>query len=364
VSLIAGAADAIRRLNRRGLLTVVVTNQAVIARGELSFEGLERVHARFDQLLGLHGAYVDRVYTCPHHPDRGFPGEIADLKIVCECRKPGTALIDNAVRDLSINRKTSWMVGDATSDIEAGRRAGLRTVLVRTGHAGDDGRCPFYPDYVVPDLGAAVAWILDGYPAVRDRLASVLPACAGARLVLIGGLARTGKSSVAQVLKEMLAENGRGAHVLPLDSWLKAESSRAEGTSVAERFDIDAASQMIRRLVDAPHPQEVELPVYDRRNRRPFTTRVRFCVAPADVLIVEGVPALMLEELMPAAAVRIHLDMPEPARLDRLRADYQWRGESPAAVDALIASRAADETPLVQAASSRANVTIEAWTGQ
>ena len=160
LALIDGAAEAIRRLNREGRLTVVITNQPVVARGEATEEQLDAIHARFETLLGEKGAYLDAIYFCPHHPESGFAGEVAALKINCTCRKPGTALIERACRDLAIDPSASWFVGDTSSDMEAGRRAGLRTVLVRTGHAGRDGKWPLSPDATMPDLSAAIDWIV------------------------------------------------------------------------------------------------------------------------------------------------------------------------------------------------------------
>lgn len=161
IELIDGAGAAIRRLNRSGWLAVVVTNQPVMARGDVSEDGLDAIHARLETLLGEQGAYLDGFYVCPHHPDRGFAGEVAALKLACNCRKPGTALIELACSDLGIGLADSWFVGDTTSDIEAGRRAGLRTVLVQTGHGGSDGKFPrALPDHTVSDLAAAVDLIL------------------------------------------------------------------------------------------------------------------------------------------------------------------------------------------------------------
>jgi histidinol-phosphate phosphatase family protein len=163
LELIEGAAQAVRRLNREGRLAVVITNQPVLARGDATEEQLEAIHARLEALLGEQGAYLDAIYVCPHHPDRGFAGEVAALKIDCACRKPGTALIAQACHDLAIDPSLSWFIGDTTSDMEAGRRAGLRTVLVRTGHAGRDGKWPLAPDATMPDLKAAVDWIADNH---------------------------------------------------------------------------------------------------------------------------------------------------------------------------------------------------------
>lgn len=353
--------EALQRLNRSGQLSVVITNQSVIARGDLTITGLKRIHARLAHLLGRAHAYVDALYFCPHHPDRGYPGEIPELKVACDCRKPGTGLVDRACRDLQIDRAASWFVGDTTVDIETGRRAGLRTILIRTGHAGQDDRFPFRPDYVMPDLGTAVSWVLEGHAAMRERLSSVAEAALRARLLVIGGLARSGKSSAAQVLREILNARGRTVHVLPLDSWLKPAGERAEGTGVAARYDVDAMLAIVTPLLGSQTSVALELPVYDRARRAAYTRRVPMAIGPDDLIVIEGVPALLIDALTQAPGVRVHLDMPEAARVERVRTDYRWRGETDEAVDALLASRADDETAPVQAARARADFIVDAW---
>lgn len=356
-----GVASAIHRLNAAGHLVVVVTNQSAVARGQLTFEALDAIHARLDHLLGSGGAYLDAIYVCPHHPHRGFPGELPELKIACDCRKPRTGSIDAACRDLQIDRAASWIVGDTTSDIETGRRAGLRTMLVRTGYAGQDGKYAVSPDYVAENLPAAAGWILEGHGAMSRRLAPVAVAALDTRLILVGGLARAGKSFAAQVLRELLAAFGREAHVLPLDSWLKPAADRAEGTGVMQRFDIQAAVAAIQPLVLASDRARLQLPVYDRARRTLHPAQLDFSIGPDDALIVEGVPALLSDELVRLAEVRVYVEMPEPERLSLLRADYRWRGESEGAVAALLASRAADEVPLVRQSRARATAVVPAW---
>jgi histidinol-phosphate phosphatase family protein len=353
--------EALQRLNRSGRLSVVITNQSVVARGDVSIAGLKKIHARLAYLLGTAHAYVDALYFCPHHPDRGYPGEIPELKVACDCRKPETGLVDRACRDLQIDRAASWFVGDTTVDIETGRRAGLRTILIRTGHAGQDDRFPFRPDYVMPDLGTAVAWVLEGHAAMGERLSSVADAALGARLVVIGGLARTGKSSAAQVLREILTARGRIVHVLPLDSWLKPAAERTEGTGVAARYDVDAMLATVTPLLGSQASVVLELPVYDRARRAAYKRLVPMAIEPDDLIVIEGVPALLIDALTQAPGVRVHLDMPEAARVAHVRTDYRWRGETDEAVDARLASRADDETAPVQAARARADFVVDAW---
>lgn len=162
LTLIPGAGEAIRAINRSGALAVVVTNQPVLARGDVDWRGMEVIHAQLDKLLGEEGAYIDRLYLCPHHPDTGFEGEVKSLKKICECRKPASGLIEQAVADLGISIQQSWMIGDSTADIVAGNNIGLQTILVGTGNAGNDGKYPCTPDFVVSDIKAAVSWILSG----------------------------------------------------------------------------------------------------------------------------------------------------------------------------------------------------------
>ncbi len=159
LELIAGAATALRRLREAGFLLVVVTNQPVIARGEATEADVAEIHRKLEWELGKAGAYLDALYLCPHHPDAGFPGEVPELKIACACRKPATGLIDQACRDLAVERAASWMVGDSTRDIELARRAGLTSVLVRTGNGGQDGRYEVRPDHVAADIAAAAELI-------------------------------------------------------------------------------------------------------------------------------------------------------------------------------------------------------------
>jgi uridine kinase len=254
------------------------------------------------------------------------------------------------------------MVGDTTSDIEAGRRAGLRTILLRTGHAGQDGKYVFRPDYVVSDLEAAVAWILDGHPQITRQTAPIAVAALDARILLIGGLARSGKSSVAQVLKESVQAFGRTAHVLSLDSWLKPLGERAEGEGVMTRFDVDRLATTIGPLVGSGRFHSIEVPIYDRARRTMYDRWAQVSIGPDDLIILEGVPALAHSYLVKLAGLRIHVEMPEAERIARLRADYRWRGESDAAVDELLASRAADECEPVQKAGTHADFTVMAWT--
>lgn len=136
--LIDGAAEAIKKINNAGYLAIVITNQPVIARGEVTFEQLDEIHNKMETLLGQEGAYLDGIYFCPHHPDKGFEGEIPELKIDCDCRKPKPGMILQAAKDFNIDLLSSWMVGDGKNDIECGKNAGCHTALIGNDNYGQD----------------------------------------------------------------------------------------------------------------------------------------------------------------------------------------------------------------------------------
>lgn len=152
--------DAIKRINQSGKLAIVITNQPSVARGLCQIEDIETVHKKMSTLLGKEGAYLDDVYFCPHHPDKGYPEENPVYKIPCECRKPKTGLIQKAIEQYHIDLSSSWMVGDTTVDIQTGKNAGLHTALVLTGEAGNDKKYDVTPDLVCKDLWEAVEMIL------------------------------------------------------------------------------------------------------------------------------------------------------------------------------------------------------------
>ena len=133
LELTEDAAEAIKLINKSGYLAVVVTNQPVIARGEVTWDGLEEIHNKMETLLGKEGAYIDGLYFCPHHPHKGYEGEIPELKFDCDCRKPKPGLLLKAAKELNIKFESSYMIGDSDSDVQAGEAVGCKTVKIEEG---------------------------------------------------------------------------------------------------------------------------------------------------------------------------------------------------------------------------------------
>ena len=159
--VLPGVADALRRLNDSDHLAVVVTNQPVVARNLCTLEGLNEIHGKLESVIGEGHAWLDAIFACPHHPDGGFPGENAALKIACACRKPGTGMIDQARARFNVDMARSYIVGDSARDILCGRAAGIATIGVRSGEGCRDVTDASRPDFMVDDLGAAVQLILE-----------------------------------------------------------------------------------------------------------------------------------------------------------------------------------------------------------
>ncbi len=136
--LLPGVIEAIKRINESGYLAIVVSNQPVIARGEVSFKQLQEIHNKMETLLGVGGAFVDAIYFCPHHPHKGYVGEISELKIDCECRKPKPGMLMQAAIDFNIDLSQSWLIGDSEIDIKAGKAASCKTGLIGYENFGQD----------------------------------------------------------------------------------------------------------------------------------------------------------------------------------------------------------------------------------
>jgi len=158
IQFIPGSIDAIKKLNEAGYKVVVITNQAGIARGLITEDMLQTIDKTLHKWILNGGAHLDGIYYCPHHPEHG----VHPYKQDCECRKPHPGLIKRAHRDLDIDLSQSFMVGDKATDIQAGRRAGTKTILVESGRGeGEKPRLKEKPDYIAKNLLQAVDWLLE-----------------------------------------------------------------------------------------------------------------------------------------------------------------------------------------------------------
>jgi len=166
VRLAAGAAEGLARLHAAGYALVVVTNQSGVARGVFPESALAAVESRLRRMVRDAGAELTGFAYCPHHPE----GTVPQYARVCECRKPAPGMILRAAGECGVDLARSWMVGDILNDVEAGRRAGCRTVLIDNGNETEWDRTPGRePDYVVADLAEAARRIIAADEAPSGR---------------------------------------------------------------------------------------------------------------------------------------------------------------------------------------------------
>ena len=156
--LLPGVSNAIKKNNSSEFLTIVVTNQSVIARNLCSIDQLDEIHKKMETQLGREGAKLDAIYYCPHHPDKGYPEEIPEYKIKCECRKPNIGMIKKAAAEFNIDLKKSFIIGDSACDIICGKKAELTVIGVKTGNGWDEKTAT--PDYKFKDLSEAIDFII------------------------------------------------------------------------------------------------------------------------------------------------------------------------------------------------------------
>jgi histidinol-phosphate phosphatase family protein len=177
IRLAQGAVEGLQALHAAGYLLIVVSNQSGVARALFEEDALSAVEDRVRALLGAAGVPLAGFYYCPHHPE----GRVGRYAVSCRCRKPAPGMLTQAAREYGIDLARSWLVGDILHDVEAGRRAGCRTVLLDVGHETEWDLSPNrLPHFIADDLTTAAQVILaDGAtPALTGitAAASVAPA--------------------------------------------------------------------------------------------------------------------------------------------------------------------------------------------
>lgn len=152
--------NAVRMINKSKFLAICITNQPVLARGECTQEQLEMIHNKMESDLGSHGAYLDHIYFCPHHPDSGFKGEVKELKIKCNCRKPNPGMLINAKEDFYLNLEDCWFIGDSEADIGAAHNAGCKSILIKKNNQNIN-RMKYEPTITKKNIFDAVRYVLN-----------------------------------------------------------------------------------------------------------------------------------------------------------------------------------------------------------
>ncbi len=288
LELIDGSAKAILNFNNASIPVICITNQPVIARGDIDMKKLDQIHARLDFLLGSEGAFIDRLYYCPHHPDKGFEGEVSEYKIDCNCRKPNIGMIFQAADENIINLGKSWLIGDSSTDIAAAQKCGLRSVLLLTGYGGSDLKENVKPNYIFEDLLDASNWIINDYQFLKKHIYSNLEKFLKEKLILISGPSRVGKTNISQLIKEVLEEIGHNCYVISADSWLKSSLDKKNFCNINEFYEMSGIESFINNCLNKNFPiyQKNKLLINDKKNFIETSEIIHH----KSFIIVEGTP--------------------------------------------------------------------------
>jgi D,D-heptose 1,7-bisphosphate phosphatase len=348
-------AAAVRKINQSGYLAVVVTNQSAIARNLCTIEELKLIHKKLETELGRDRAWLDAIYYCPHHPDRGYPEENPEYKIDCTCRKPKTGMFLQASRDFHIDLEQSYMIGDSERDVQAGINAGCITVGVRTGYGVR--KTTVFPDYFFRNLDEAVDFIVSRpfVQCFQEAYVHYLGRKAGKPLViLIGGNTRTGKSTLAAYLQIEFRHRKVKALIVGLDNWIIHESMRKAKMNVYDRFRLPDIEQDLGRMLAG---DTIRLSGYANHPDRD-TFQVEYNPNQADVLIIEGVVALSSPQVRNTAGLKIFATLPEEILFERFTEYYTWRGKTMEEIVVLFEKRKIDEYNLIEKESKFADLII------
>lgn len=348
-------AHSIKKLNQAGLLTVVVTNQSAVARNLCTEEEVKTIHKKMESELGEQGAWLDAIYYCPHHPDKGFPEENPKYKIDCDCRKPQTGMFRKAIAKFNIDPRSSYMIGDSERDIKAGANTGCITIGVRTGYGIK--KTSIIPDFMFSNLAEAVDFIVDEpYRLQVDEVFRRFENHQGSLpyVILVGGNTRTGKSTLAACLRISFEKRGHQVLQVGLDNWILPEEERRENMNVYDRFRLISLEDDLVALIGgktlklvtyANHPERGTLPVeYNPTNAR--------------VIIIEGVVALSSEKIRQLANMKLFTTTDKETFRNRFSEYYNWRGKTIDETALLFEKREQDEFQLIEKESKLADLII------
>ncbi len=193
-----GTIEGLKKLHENRFFKIVVTNQPVVARGECTIEELEAINGHLEYLLGKDHVFIDKLYYCPHHPDKGFPGENKKYKKVCKCRKPDTGMIEKALKEFPIDLTRSWVIGDSFRDIEMANRLSLPSILIITGEEWKNKG--IYPTFTASNLENAVNIIIN-LPYLMQILSDIPK---DIKNIGIFGKPLSGKTTIGRIIEKYI----------------------------------------------------------------------------------------------------------------------------------------------------------------
>jgi histidinol-phosphate phosphatase family protein len=355
VRLVPGAGAALRAANHAGVLAVAATNRPQLAKGQVTRAQLERIFGRLETGLAGEGGFLDRLYFCPHHPERGFAGEVAALKTDCDCRKPHAGMLLRAMRELPVDCARSAMIGDTWRDIAAARAAGVYAYGARTGYGVRELRPGLRPDLMFTDIAAATTFCLNYAALAAPLVERIESLCAGGSRVLVGlcGHSQAGKSNLAHALERIWREHGRPVLRVHLDDWLMTLAERGD-QDVYLRARAACYVELYRGLRAG---ETVTAPGYDPVTRGPAPP-MPYAAPPGALVLIDGVLAC-------SDPGRAHLDLAVLVHrgaadlVARQRALLCWKGLGEVELAATLEERGGREAATIEAQRGAVDIVFE-----
>jgi D,D-heptose 1,7-bisphosphate phosphatase len=350
-------AEAVKTINKSEFASIVVTNQSAVARNLCSEDELRIIHNKMETELGAKRAKLDAIYYCPHHPDKGFVGENPLYKIECECRKPKAGMLLQAASEFNISLPDSYMIGDTDRDKEAGKLAGCATVGVRTGKGCTDFKSD--ADFMFDDVLQAVNFIVDE-PLLPhfNRLNELFRQASAADkpfVILIGGQARSGKSTLSSYLKIKFKKQGQSVLTVKADDWIMPAGDRTGKENVWDRFRLTAFEKDMHAFFNN---DTVTVNRYDSKTRE-LREKSIYQYVNQDIVILEGAPLLHSQSLLNLADVSVFVELDEIERKKRFDSFYGWKGFGKDKTDLLYAERLSEEFKNIQETIQSADIVVK-----
>jgi D,D-heptose 1,7-bisphosphate phosphatase len=355
MELFSFTAEAIREINNSDYLSVIVSNQSVIARNLCTIDELEYIHNKIETELGNEHSKLDAIYYCPHHPDKGYPEERSEYKIECECRKPRTGMFRQAASDFNIDLSKSWMIGDAERDVIAGKNAGCKTVGVMTGYGVK--KTAVKPEFFFKNLLEASRFIVnEPYRDISEKIHKLFYERKNKNpfIISIGGNAKSGKSNFAAYISHKFTQNGLKVLIVELDNWILPEDKRDSCKNVYDRFRINDLITDLAGLLAGRKIGLLSYPNHPERQAQPLEYRFK----DEDIIIIEGIVALSREELRNIPDLKIFLKIDDRTFKTRIKEYYCWRGKNDDEIKLLLEKREKDEYQLIEKESKFADFVI------
>ena len=334
-----------------------MTNQSVIARNLCSVDELQIIHNKLETELGNNRAKLDAIYYCPHHPDKGYPEENKAFKIECECRKPKPGMLTGASKDLNIDLKESFMIGDSERDIIAGKAAGCTTIGVMTGQGIK--KAKVLPDYFFKNVKEAVDFIIDKpYESLFYQVLSDFQKKADRNkpfIIVIAGNTGSGKSILSSYLGKSLTKKGLNVVKVELDNWILPEGKRSNCKNVYDRFQLNKVEADIMNLLSG---KVVSLNSYSNHiDRESFN--IHYNIKDSDVIIIDGVIALSSDKLRDNSDLKLFLKIDEDIHKQRFIDYNRWREKDLSEIEEIYQKRKQDEYQLIEKESKFADLVLE-----